>query len=216
MKNNLHYYLLLLVFTACATPYKVIQKDDVLLDKQLNQGEVVFNYASEEQYLTKTKRYRRKTARRDWYFVPVEVKNNSGKPIVLTRDRLQLFEAGSQCTIVDSGQIEKKLRQHPFRYLAYMLPAIIVASSEFPPVRGVNVGDRVYVGTTPSRALLFGGITALNFTVAYKSNQKLKTFMEEELWGKEVPAGGALQGWICLQRKEGQESLQELYFDWKH
>lgn len=184
MKCCFHLFTVILLLSACASPYHLIKPGNINYQTNIANEDVDFFYKYGVLSERGNGKYAKKESARGIKVVAVKITNRSNQPLTFGKDLL-IHSNGKPISPLEPKLIHRSLKQGVPIYLLYLL---------LTPLQ-LTTGD----GTTPIGLVLGPGITVGNMVGAGAANQNFLKEMEDNfLDGKVIPAGETVHGIVGI------------------
>ncbi len=188
----------LIVFTNCASGYKLINPPSLNYNSGNDAGGVSMRY----KYDLLDKKYAKKEVKKDIKLVAISITNTSNKDLTFGKDLRLVYENGNTVMILENDKVFKDLKQSPASYLFYLLLApvnLTVTNSD---------GYSTESNSFPIGLIVGPGLAGGHMIAASSANKKFKEeLLTYDLNGTVIPKGETRYGLIGIN-SDSYDSLR--------
>ena len=182
----------ILIFTGCASGYKIIQPKELNYLSKNQHSNVFIEY----KYDLLSKKYAKKEDKKGIKLVALKITNNSEKDLTFGSDLKLIYESGKSVSVLDTDYTFNQLKQSTPSYLFYLL----LTPMSFFTTETNEFGVQETTSSFPIGLIVGPGLAGGNMIAAGSANKKLKNeLLEYNLSNRVIKKGETVYGLIGIQ-----------------
>ncbi|MEM9884907.1 MAG: hypothetical protein AAF849_03375 [Bacteroidota bacterium] len=144
--QKLPFYLILLFFASCASPYHSLQLNRIDYEPVNEGGAVEYSYRYDAMQAAGNKKIARKEDRRDVHLVAFQFKNNTNRTLVIGED-VQFYANRRMLYPLKVNEPYRALKQHPWTYALYLPLVLNINLNNNDSSNGLTIPIGLGIGT---------------------------------------------------------------------